>query len=331
MARDTIVGAVVVAAVALGSLSFASAPAGSTRLIIEISGGFAFIPEPSNQRIHVAYLNDVFVAPDTDTNGDGSITPADAPVCDVQQIGTELKVIRGVVTESLPVAKTPANRTYDLAGARVTLPHLTGSTPTAVRTLPTPTNVTSPASWTDLHFVPSIKEFHAGSQVIPGWRSKVNGFISLRGGTFVGSTPTDPLVQSAYFEFKQNNIVVGRSAVTDKVIYTVDVPQDYVQLNFSGSAIGYTRLKIEPPPSGGPVRLRLRGLHSMNTAASYADGDEIKDFCAFYSLFKKTPSSAEPTPMSSAERLKMFYKNATPPLASGDQPSPGFFCDGSWF
>jgi hypothetical protein len=331
MARDTIVAAVVVAAIALGSLAFASPPRATTRLIIEISGGFAFIPDPSNQRIHVAYLKNVSVPPDTDTNHDMVIDAHDDPVCNVQQIGTEMMVVRGVITESLPVSLTPANRTYDLAGARITLPDLSGSIPTAVRTLPTPTNVTAPASWSDLQFVPSIKEFHTGSQVIPGWRNAVNGFITLRGGKFEAAVPTDPLVQSAYFEFKQNGAVVGRSAVTDKVIYTVDVPDDHIVLRFSQSAIGFTKLTIAPPPTGGPVRLRLRGLHSMNSAASYADGDEIKDFCAFYSLFKKTPSSAEPTAMSSSQRLKMFYKNTTPRPAVGDQPSPGFFCDGIWF
>ncbi len=331
MARDSVIAAVVVASVAIGSLSFASAPPNPTQLIIEISGGFAFITDPSGQRIHVAYLKDVSVPPDTDTNGDGVINAADEPVCKVQQIGTELKVLRGDITESLPVNLTPANRTYDLAGARVTLPDLTGSMPTAIRTLPTPTNVTAPASWTDLQFVPSIKEFHSGSQVIPGWRNAVDGFITLRGGKFEASVPTDPLVQSAYFEFKHNGAVVGRSSVTDKVIYTVNVPEDHIELRFSQSTIGFTRLKIAAPPSGGPVRLRLRGLHSMNSAASYADGDEVKDFCAFYSLFKRTPMSAEPTTMSSSQRLKLFYKNNTPRTAAGDQPSPGFFCDGIWF
>lgn len=333
MARDTVIGAVVITAVALGSLSFASAPPSTTQLIIEISGGFAFIQDPSDRRIHVAYLKNVYVAPDTDTNGDGSVTSADEPVCDVQPIGTELMVVRGNITESLPLNKTPANRSYDLAGSKVTISDLTGSMPTAIRTLPTPSNVTAPASWTDLQFVPSIKDFHSGSRIIGGWKNRVDGYITLRGGKLEASVPTDPLVQNTYFEFKQNGTVVGRSAVTDKVIYTVDVPGDHVELRFSQSTIGFSRLKITPPASGGPVRLRLRGLHSMSSAASYADGDEIKDFCAFYSLFKKNanPFGPEPSPMSSSERLKMFYVNNTPRPAGGDQPSPGFFCDGSWF
>jgi hypothetical protein len=330
MARDTIVAGVVVAAIALGSWSFASPPRATTRLIIEISGGFAYVPDPGNQHLHVAYLEDVFVPPDTDTNHDMVIDANDEPVCDVKQIGTELMVVRGTITDSRPT--TPGNRTYNLKGAKVTFPDLNGPAPTFVRTLPTPTNVTAPAAWTDVQFVPSIKEFHAGnSRIIPLWRTKVNGFITLRGGAFVGAVPTDPLVASTYFEFKQNGVLKGTSAVTDKIIYTVDVPEDHVEIRFSGSSYGFSRLTIAPTAPGMPVRLRLRGLHSMGSAASYANGDEIKDFCAFYSLFKASPTAPEPTPMSSSSRLKMFLVNTTPPLASGGQPSPGFFCDGIWF
>lgn len=332
MARDPIVAAIVVAAIALGSLSFASPPPGTTRLIIEISGGFAYIPDPGNQHLHVAYLGNVFVPPDTDTNVDGTIDANDEPVCNVQQIGTELMVVRGTITDSQPT--TPGNRTYNLDGAKVTFQDLRGPAPTFVRTLPTPTNVTAPATWTDVQFVPSIKEFHSNnSRIISSWRNKVNGFMTLRGGAFVGAVPTDPLVESTYFEFKQNGVLKGTSAVTDKIIYTVDVPQDYVDIRFSGSKPPYnfTRLKIEPTAPGMPVKLRLRGLHSMGTAASYANGDEIKDFCAFYSLFRASPTAPEPTPMSSSARLKMFLVNTTPALASGGQPSPGFFCDGIWY
>ena len=338
MARDTIVAAVAVIAVALGSLSFASSQptTTTTRLQIEISGGFAYIPEPPG-RINVAYLGNVFVPPDTDTNGDGTVDNFDAPVCDVKQIGTELMVIRGTISESLPANLTPANKSYNLDKAVINLPQLESANVglVAVRTPGTPSNVTAPASWTDLRFVPSIKEFHGSSNVVPGWKGRVNGYISLKGGTFQASVPTDPLVQDAYFEFRQNGIVRGTSAVTDKVIYSVDLPGNEVRLNFSQSSVGYRSVRIAPLAPNEPVRLRLRGLHAMGSAASYADGDEIKDFCAFYSLYRKAgfvplPPGA-PTPMSSASRLKMFLVNPAPRFANGDQPSPGFFCNGDWF
>jgi hypothetical protein len=84
---------VAVAAIGLGGYYTDSIQPQVTKLEIEITGGFAYIPSPNDRTLFVAYLNDVLEKQDTD-NLPG--TP-DEVVCDVPQVGTELMVVRGVV------------------------------------------------------------------------------------------------------------------------------------------------------------------------------------------------------------------------------------------
>jgi hypothetical protein len=70
--------------------------------------------------------------------------------------------------------------------------------------------------------------------------------------------------------------------------------------------------------------LKLKGLHAPNAVSSFLPGDEVKDFCAFYSLIEPKQSSTE--------MVKVFYNGPpTGSLPPGAKPSPGFFCMGDGF
>jgi hypothetical protein len=173
--------------------------------------------------------------------------------------------------------------------------------------------------------VPRIGD-HVGltdRRIKPNWRSdeNINGFMALKGGTLEGLRPSDPIAEKAEFEFKVAGVSQGLVAGTDKTIYRVDVPDDKVEILFTGAAEGYNRLVLKPSAPNEAVRLRLRGLHAMNVPPS--DGDELKDFCAFHALL-------EP-PVASSQYVRIFYK--APPRSPGGpaMPSPGFFCDGNMF
>ena len=67
--------------------------------MIEVSGGFAYVPTPADNKLEIAYLKD------TKVTG-----------CDVDQLGTDLVVEEGTIVEPSPA---PPTRQFDLAGARV--------------------------------------------------------------------------------------------------------------------------------------------------------------------------------------------------------------------
>ena len=293
----------------------------STKLEIEISGGFAYIPSPNDRRLHIAYLNSVLV------NEGGAV------VCDVPQVGTELQVVRGVVDDYDGRDPMPQTRIFNLDKARVTFPKLESAT----IQLHTPRHGWKPnplkaphgdPAWKDLQYVPRIQDHPGmGSRRLKGnWRNdeNVNGFMTLRGGRLEGTNPSDPIAEMAALEFR--NISGGTTYSTlvsgsDKTIYTVVVPDNEVEIKFAQSSYGHQRLVLKPNASGEAVRLRLRGLHSMN--APPKDGDELKDFCAFHQLL--TPA------VPASEYVKIFYKAPTPPQGGAGMPSPGFFCVGDWF
>lgn len=284
----------------------------STRLIIEITGGFAYVPDVPKRTLEVAYLNDVDMK---DANG--------KTICAVDQIGTQLTVLRGKIVSS----GAPPNRTFDLDGTVVTIPALDNlTTPlTYNRPIghPNPAKPTSTAQWTNLQYVPSLKDFHPGTGIRPTWRSEVNGRVVLKGGNVVATVPTDPAIEKADFEFRQGTTPKGSFALTDKIIYTVDVPGTLVELQLT-RALGATTLKIEPPAPGKPVRLKLHGMHGADGISSFVQGQEVLDFCGFYSLLE--PRQPE------SQMVKMIY-NGPPPgsFVPGAQPSPGYFCPGDGF
>jgi hypothetical protein len=298
-------------------------PRPSTKLVIEITGGFAFVPSPANRMLEVAYLNDVEMK-----EPDGSVS------CAVKQIGTELVVVRGDISEAEPPA--PENRIFDLDGWVVNFPALdqanlpfTGFRP---RGMPNPLVPGPTGSWNNPQYVPAIKDHHDRRGIKQNWRELVNGRVVLKGGKIAGSAPSDPLMQQATFDFRLAGTSVGKAAVTDKMIYTVDVPGDKIELVFTNSKMESKRLVLTAPAPNKPVRLALRGLHATPAAGAHANDTELKDFCAFYSLL-------DGQQIPKAERLRLFYQ-APEILASATpqnydpykpQPSPGFYCSPDWF
>jgi len=315
--------AVVAAGIGLGAYYNDSVQTQTTRLEIEIAGGFAYIPSRNDRRLHIAYLNSVLVKEDTDNNPG----TADEVVCNVPQVGTELMIVRGVVDAYSGSQPIPANRIFDLDKARLRFPRLENASITLNLPrngwTPNPLKATNQSHWSNLQYVPRIADHGSvKNRVIKGeWQNQVNGFMTLRGGTLEGSTPSDPIAELGQFEFRApgdpNTLVSG----TDKTIYRVDVPDDEVEIAFTNSAKGYRRLVIKPNLPGEAVRLRLRGLHAMNTPPN--DGDELKDFCAFHTLL--TPDVKSP------DYVRIFYKAPSRPANGDGMPSPGYFCDGNMF
>lgn len=324
------VGALVVFGLALGLWwSRDPQPGPSTELVIEITGGFAYVPTPADNLLEIAYLNDTQLREDVDTNGDGVTDKPNELVCDVDQIGTELMVLRGDIVVALP-APAPATRIFNLDGAVVTFPKLdNASIPLTITRKAWPPNPMKPVNvkdetrWNDLQYVPKITDHLTNKTLRPTWRNEVNGRVVLKGGAIWGTIPSDPTAQRAEFDFKIGGVLRGTAASTDKTIYKVTVPDDEIEILFSGSVHGFQRLVLKPTATNEPVRLRLRGLHAMSTGASLADGQELTDFCAFNALLQPLPKSPE--------FLRVYYKAPPAASAGGAQPSPGFFCDGNWF
>jgi hypothetical protein len=296
------------------------APPGTiTKLEIEINGGFGFIPSPNDKTLNIAYLNSVRV------EEGGQV------VCNVPQVGTELWVERGVVDDYEGTEPLPGNRLFDLDGAQLKFPKLESADiplktprktwkPNPLR----PANHADPA-WGDLQYVPRIAD-HVGltdRTIKPNWRSdrNVNGFMALKGGTLEGLTPSNPIAELAQFEFKVAGVSQGLVSGTDRAIYRVDVPDDRVEIIFTGAKKGWKRLVLKPNSANEAVRLRLSGLHAMNTPPK--DGDELTDFCAFHSLL-------EP-PVESSKYVRIYYKAPPRPSNGVALPSPGFFCDPTMF
>ncbi len=313
----------------VGVLAFTIGASGckkKTRLVIEMTGGFAYLADPDNDRLNVAYLDDVRLEEDIDSG-----RPGKEVVCEIKQIGTELKVLRGKIVGSTPSA--PGQREFDLHRYVVTFPMLDNSNidldfdrkdwnPNA----PSPSHPNDPhdpKDWENLQFLPAILPRHGSSTLNPGWPSLVNGYMSLRGGRVIGTLPSDYDMETARIDFKVNGTSQFSSSVTDKVVYTVNVPGTQIEMRITGPTTTWT-VFLEPTKAGEPVKLSLKGKHAHTTDPSPQPGDELKDHCAFYSLLKDVP------PYSTW--LKPHFMSAgASPTSGGGQPSPGFFCNGDWF
>jgi len=312
------------ALVAVGLLAISACiPDPSTKLEIDMTGGFAFVPSKDKKMLEVAYLNSV-----------------DEPGCKVEQIGTQLVIVRADIIQSNPAA--PEERIYDLAGWDVSFPAL-DATKDKVKglrntSMPSPRLPGPTGKWTKSEYVPGMKSHHKQSSVRADWDKFISGKMILKGGHITGSTPSDPLMKDAKFTFKITGTADQQAAVTDKMVYTVYVPGEQVEMVLTKRPVegqsgrGETkRLVLKAPETGKPVRLTLRGLHSMPMTGAYGSV-EMKDFCAFYSLVQDKDGN----PIPPAKRLRIFYEGprsqaGMTPEEHAAQPSPGFYCNGDWF
>ena len=300
-----------------------SVSASATKLQIEITGGFAYVaPTGSDNHLEIAYLNDWTHRKDLD--GDG----VDEVVCDVNQIGTELKVTRGTIVGHEPAGQAlPLSREFNLDKAVVKFPALeTANIPLTIGrgaawppTPNTPANPDAEADWKDM--VPALKAYHAGTTINPNWRTMVNGRVVLPGGHIKATVPSSPIFKKAHFEFKADNAVKFKTALTDKTIYNVDVPGPTVEIQISGATSGFTKLVIQP--QGNRVELTLRGLHDMASSIP-GNGSPLKDFCTFYQLL-------QPMPAEKDFLTPHYIEAANATVQAGGKPTPGFFCSGDWF
>jgi len=340
LALFIVAGIIVFAVIWYGGGPPVSTP--TTKLQIEINGGFAYVaPTGSDNHLEVAYLNDFVLWNDAngngtmepneiefdDLNGNGRRDAGEPDICNVNQVGTELKVTRGTIISHEPSTQTlPASREFDLDKAVVKFPALeTANIPLKISatTWPpppaNPVNADNESEWSDM--VPALRKKHTGTAIDPNWRTMVNGRVVLPGGSIKATIPSSPLFKKARFDFKANKVSQFKAAMTDKTIYTVDVPAATIEIQLGGAASGFTKLVIQP--QGGKVELTLRGMHDMGSTIP-GDGAPLKDFCAFYQLMQPRPASKD--------FLVPHYNASTGGTGGGGGlPTPGFFCPGDWF
>jgi hypothetical protein len=176
----------------------------------------------------------------------------------------------------------------------------------------------NPAHWEDLTFVPSLTAEHENTTINRDWRMMVNGRLLLRGGTLKGMPPSFNRVRNDGFDFKESGTSKFEQAVTDRVLYVVDVPGPNIEIELSEAESGLTRIVIAPAAPGQAVRLRLAGLHDPNMGG-FVTGAELKDHCAFYSLLQPIPPPEK--------WLRPHHVPGTGPFGT----TPGYFCPGDWF
>jgi hypothetical protein len=261
-----------------------------------------------------------------DLNHNGVRDANEPDTCNVDQIGTQLIVDRGVVESSVGGATVVVGQPQDIDKAVIRFPALETANipltidkgPTWPPTPATPGNPDNEADWKDM--VPTLRSYHGGT-INPNWQSIVNGRIVLPGGNIKATLPSNSLFKKAHFEFKASNALKFKAAMTDKMIYTVDVPGPTVELQVTGATSGLTKLVLQP--QGNRVVLFLRGRHNMSVPGDQAP---LKDFCTFYQLLQPMPD-----PKDFLTPTYIAATPATPPPPGTQKPSPGFFCSGDWF
>lgn len=282
------------------------------RLEIVIDGGFAYIP--SGNTLNIAYLDDWKYTGANDNNPE---TPASTVFCDVQQMGTTLKVDDGDIVSPAP---TPSE--FNLDDTIVTFPALQVSTAalSATRSPRTssplkPANANNPADWEDLRFISSLKAEHPAS-LNPKWKAIVDGFMVLRGGSLKSQKPIR--FGGSTFDFRRGTQSKFAQSMSDRTLYTVDVAADQIEIQLETGS-GARKIVVKPRTAARKVRLSVTGAH--HKTGTLAVGDELKEHCTFYQLF-------EPVPQPSTW-LRPYLM--APHTAVLEPHSPGFFCPGDWF
>ena len=284
--------------------------AGRTTLEIEFDGGFAFVAPPSDNHLEIGF-------------------PANPnlPYCNIEPLATHLVIVSGNLVEP---SALPAGGLFDLTGAVVQLPALeSANLPLAANRPPGRPNPNKPKNpddvkeWESLQWIVNITGEHTATTLNPSWRSLVNGRVVLRGGTLKGLQPSDVVVSSGMFEFRNSAGPVFQQAMTDKAHYSVDVPDAHVEMLLEGAKSGLRKIVVAPIGAGAPVVLKLMGSH-QSTPAELPIGAPVDDFCVFYPLLQPVPNPGD--------WLKPVYigkaVEAGPPGAS---PNPGPFCPPTFF
>ena len=280
-----------------------------TALDVEIDGGFAYVHTQAENRLEIAFL--------ADTN---------VPGCKIDQLGTDLMVISGNIIEP---ASPPPGATFDLDNAVITFPDLESSNQPLAATRPSgrpnpnrPANPANAVEWEPLHWVARITDQYPASSLNPQWRGMVDGRMVLRGGTLIGMQPSDVIVNSGIFDFRNAAGSVYQQAITDKTRYTVEVPNDRVVILLAGAKSQVTRIVVTPRNPGEPVQLKVMGRHAQQTPASLPIGSPVDDFCSFYQLLQPVPPQTE--------WLMPFYLG-DPGKPGQGQGNPGPFCPPTFY
>ena len=294
-----------VSAAACQSCFKANPPTGvqaTTPLTILIKGGFKYVHTPADHQIEIAFLKD-------------------APLpCDVKQLGLELTVQDG---EIVVPATPPADMTFNPAGAVITFGDNAAEPLTVARgARPAapfhPGNPDADTDWEDLQWVPSLAPSYPSNPLNPNWRDLVDGRVVLTHGKLVGAKPSDDVAFKGQFQFKRaSDATTFTQSLTDRTLYTGQMPGDRVIINLAHAKSGISRIEIKPV-AGRPVKLLLIGNHKAGTVHV---GDVIKDYCAFYELMS-------PVPPMSERLLPVYIGDPSKPLAG--QPTPGAYCPGEF-
>lgn len=299
-----------------------STPAGNAgaapvSLQLVAQGGFAFVYTPDQHMLEIGFMK-------------GSNTAA----CTVPQETVSLVVDKGDILEP---ASPPADKTFDVAGATITLDSASAATQTLTANgLGKPGDPFHPADvetddgWKDLQWLANVTANGPSNKIASDWRTRVNGRMVLTSGTIRAGKPTDTAAAHGTWEFKnsaQPGTVVSKQAISDRAIYTVDLPGPDVVLNLAGAASGVSKIRIRPT-TGNKVNVMLMGGHPSSAPAHIPVGARIDHFCSFYLLMDPVPDPAQ--------WLYPHFAglNAGTPLASGStqaQANPGFYCPGDMF
>lgn len=286
----------------------AGTAAGSTRLELEAYGGFAYVHNPQNNRLEIAFLKDT-----------------DVPGCNVDQQGVDLMVTSGNIIEPSPA---PDTKMWDVSASVLRFPDLEAGGGALVATRgPRPTgapgNPANEADWHDLQWVAGIGQEYQNSTLNPDWLSKVDGRLVLTRGVIRAASPSDVVARDAVFEFRRPSGTGSYSqSITDTTNFEVQVPSNQVVINLSGPP---GRIVVVPIAPGQPVTLRLMARHAPQTSSALPFNGPVEHFCAFYQLL-------QPVPDASQQLIPYFVGNPkVPAAASAGQPSPGPFCPANWF
>ena len=292
----------------------------SIQLEITIDGGFAYIRSGANT-LNIAYLEDFKYTGANDANPE---TAASTVFCDVPQMGTELQVAAGTIETPSPA---PAMVKFDVKGAIITFPALAsspaplGANRPARPATPPPFKPADPSldsQWNDLRFVPSLLAEH-GAKLHPKWRGMVNGYMVLRGGSLKAVKPDRYAGHT--FNFRRGKEAGFEQAITDRTVYTVNVPAGRIEIELAEADSGLGKIVVKPDGTN-TVRLKLTGLN-QTTAKGPDVGEPLAEHCTFYQLFNPIPQPhlwLRPYVVAAPTGTRVMVPH-----------TPGFFCPGDWF